>query len=755
MKSRFFGILSGIFILGLMWGCGGGGGGSSDSGVVPGPVAPSVSLVSIDVSPVDPVIALGTTTQLKATGIYSDNTKKDLTTSVTWDSSDTAVATVDKGLARSFARGSSTIRAKSGSMSGSRTLTVTTATLQSIQVTPVNPDVALGTTRQFTATGIFSDDSVQDLTQQVTWSSSAGAVASLSNAAGSKGLATPSGVGSATVSATLDSVIGSTNITVTSATLVSIQVTPTNPSIPKGTAQQFAATGVYSDNSTQDLTAQAVWSSSNTSITNISNAVDSNGLASALTAGSAVISAGLGNVSGTTTLTVTAAALVYIEVSPTNPSIPKGTTQQFAATGIYSDNSTQDLTMQVVWSSSNTSITDISNAVDSNGLASALTAGSAVIGAALGSVSGNTTLEVTAATLTSIQVDPIDTAIPLEVSQQFTATGIYSDDSMQDLTQQVTWSSSAASVAAVSNAADSKGLATPAGTGSSTISATLDGVTGSTSLAVTSATLQSISLDPLNPKIAMGTSQQFAATGNYSDGSTYDLTNFVTWVSSNGSVASISNAADSRGLATPVSAGSATIQAVSGAIQSSTTLTVTNAALRSITITPSSPQIGLKTTFQFTAIGTFSDHSTQDLTNSVTWSSSVKTVATVSNGAKTKGLATAVGAGQTAVTAYFAGVSDSTTLTVFNASLVSITVTPAGQSIQNGKTLQFTATANYSNGLTQDITKMALWKSSNNHVAKVTNAKNRRGLAKGIGAGTSNITATMSSKLGSTALTVI
>jgi uncharacterized protein YjdB len=105
--------------------------------------------------------------------------------------------------------------------------------------------------------------------------------------------------------------------------------------------------------------------------------------------------------------------------------------------------------------------------------------------------------------------------------------------------------------------------------------------------------------------------------------------------------------------------------------------------------------------------------------------------------------------------AYFAGVSGSTTLTVFNASLVSITVTPAGQSIQSGKTLQFTATANYSNGLTQDITKMALWKSSNNHVAKVTNAKNRRGLAKGIGAGTATISAAMSGKLGSTTLTVL
>jgi len=755
MKNRFFCILLGFLFLALISACGGGGENGSGGGGPVAPVVPSVSLVSIEVSPVDPVIALGTATQLKATGIYSDNTKKDLTTSVTWNSSNVSVATVDKGLARSVARGSSTIRATSGSVSGSRTLAVTTATLVSIQVNPVNPDVSLGTTRQFTATGIFSDDSVQDLTQQVTWNSSAESVAAVSNAAGSKGLATPAGAGSSIISATLDGVSGSTNLTVTSATLVSVQVTPTNPSIPKGTTQPFVATGIYSDHSTQDLTTQVLWSSSNTSIADVSNAADSNGSASALAAGSAVISAALGNVSGSTTLTVTAAALVSIEVSPTDPSIPKGTTQQFVATGIYSDHSTQDLTTQVVWSSSNTSIADISNAADSNGLATSLAAGSTVIRAALGNVSGTTTLEVTAATLISIQVDPIDTAIPMEVSQQFTATGIYSDDSLQDLTQQVTWSSSAESVASISNAAGSKGFATPAGAGSSIISATLDGVSGSTNLTVTSATLQFISLDPINPSIAMGTFQQFTATGNYSDGSTYDLTNFVTWGSSIGSVASISNAVGSNGLATPLSAGSTTIQAVLGANPTSTNLTVTTATLRSISITPSNPQIALKTTFQFTAIGTFSDHSTQDLTNSVTWSSSVKTVATVSNGANMKGLATAVGSGQTVVTAFFRDVSGTTTLTVFNASLVSITVTPAGQSIQSGKTLQFTATANYSNGLTQDITKMALWKSSDNHVAKVTNAKNRRGLAKGIGAGTATITATMSGKLGSTTLTAL
>ena len=87
------------------------------------------------------------------------------------------------------AAGSTTISATSGSISGSTTLTVTSATLVSIAVTPANPSIANGLTEQFTATGTYTDNSTQNLTTQVTWSSSNTAVATVSNASGSQGLA--------------------------------------------------------------------------------------------------------------------------------------------------------------------------------------------------------------------------------------------------------------------------------------------------------------------------------------------------------------------------------------------------------------------------------------------------------------------------------------------------------------------------------------------------------------------------------------
>ena len=119
--------------------------------------------------------------------------------------------------------------ATSGGVSGDTTLTVTDATLVSIEVSPATPSIANGLTQQFTATGLYTDNSTQDLTTQVTWASSDDAVATVSNAAGSNGLATTAGVGSTTVSATSGDVSGDTTLTVTDATLVSIEVSPATP----------------------------------------------------------------------------------------------------------------------------------------------------------------------------------------------------------------------------------------------------------------------------------------------------------------------------------------------------------------------------------------------------------------------------------------------------------------------------------------------------------------------------------------------
>ncbi|MBU4143154.1 Ig-like domain-containing protein, partial [Patescibacteria group bacterium] len=75
-----------------------------------------------------------------------------------------------------------------------------------------------------------------------------------------------------------------------------------------------------------------------------------------------------------------------------NPSLPLGNTVQFTASGSYSDGTTLNITAQVTWSSSNTSVATVNN----SGLATAMATGTATITATSGSISGNTTLTITA-----------------------------------------------------------------------------------------------------------------------------------------------------------------------------------------------------------------------------------------------------------------------------------------------------------------------------------------------------------------------
>ena len=183
-----------------------------------------------------------------------------------------------------------------------------TATLVSIAVTPAKPSVVAGGNEQFIATGTYSDKSQQTLTTSVTWSSSNTVAATVSSAGG---LAKTSAAGTTTITATMDGVSGSTVLTVTPlpATLVSIAVAPANPSVTIGSTAQFLATGMYSDNSTQMLTTSVTWSSANAAVATISNAVGTNGLATANASGSTAISATLNGVtSPAVTLTVTPAA---------------------------------------------------------------------------------------------------------------------------------------------------------------------------------------------------------------------------------------------------------------------------------------------------------------------------------------------------------------------------------------------------------------------------------------------------------------
>lgn len=354
---------------------------------------PPAALVSITVTPGTLALPLGRTQQYTATGHYSDGTSRNITSEVSWTAkcgpSGLALcvpsnpATIDSGgLATALGTGSVTVRATLGSLSGSATLTVTSAVLASITVTPANPTINQYATQRFTATGHYSDGTTQVL-PSAGWTSGTTSVATVG---ASSGVATGVAAGTSTISARFGNLSGSTELTVSAVALVSIAVTPSNPSVAKGLGLQLAAAGTYADGGVRDVTGQVQWVTDTPAVATVA----SGGRVTGVEVGSTTVSASLAGVTGGTTVTVTAATLQSITVTPPGPAVEVGLAVQLGATGLYSDGSTLDLTDQVTWSSGTLSVATVSG----TGLATGVAAGSSLVAAAMGGISGSTSLTV-------------------------------------------------------------------------------------------------------------------------------------------------------------------------------------------------------------------------------------------------------------------------------------------------------------------------------------------------------------------------
>src|SRR5207245_2035522 len=119
----------------------------------------------------------------------------------------------------------------------------------------------------------------------------------------------------------------------------------------------------------------------------------------------------------------------------------------------------------------------------------------------------------------------------------------------------------------------SSGLAHGKKAGTVTISATSFGVTGTATLVIGTGTLVSVIVSPVNPVVSSGSTQQFAAIGSFSDGTTQDITYNSNW-SSSATIATIANNPSVAGLATTTSPGTTTIGVNSKGTTNSTSLLV-------------------------------------------------------------------------------------------------------------------------------------------------------------------------------------
>lgn len=347
-------------------------------------------------------------------------------------------------------------------------------------------------------------------------------------------------------------------------------------------------------------------------------------------------------------------------------------------------------------------------------------------------------------------------ALPVNRNQQMKALLRYNDNSTFDVTERVSWSSNNAAVATVNNDV-SKGLLTAHATGRATVTA-LDSATGLSNIAtidVNSATIVSVSISPSTvTNLPAGFSQEFTATGLFSDGLSRRLINPLSWSVNGSSFATIDDAGAVtliRGIVPgTVSVTYTDIMANGYASGQAGTasIIVTDAALQSVSIRPNSAfTLPTNSTQDFTAEGTFAGSLLRDITNDVIWNSSSNVAAVFD---QDKGRLTATAAGASNVTAQRSALisSASVTVTVQDAVADSLTITPqtgAGNTVSVGQTRQFIVTATFPGGITADYTERVYWQASaaSDDIATVSTAQGTKGQVTGIRSGSVTLDATV------------
>jgi RHS repeat-associated protein len=132
--------------------------------------------------------------------------------------------------------------------------------------------------------------------------------------------------------------------------------------------------------------------------------------------------------------------------------------------------------------------------------------------------------------------------------------------------------------------------------------------------------------------------------------------------------------------------GAATLTAtLNGSVSSQ--ITVAPPELMALAVSPDAPTLFAGQTLQLSATGTFTDASTQDVTSTVTWTSSSETVATVDG----NGVLTARGVGSATIAASSGSVSDSTIVTVQTPP--SLSLNPSVATLQVGQFLALTVSS--------------------------------------------------------------
>ena len=394
------------------------------------------------------------TFQLSATVSPDNATDK----TVTWSSSNTAVATVsNNGLVTAIKEGSATITAKAGDKTATCAVTVSKKVVAVTSVTLNKSSLTLTEQETFQLSASVSPDNATDKT--VTWSSSNTAVATVSD----NGLVTAVKEGSATITAKAGDKTATCTVTIskTVVAVTSVTLNKTSLSLMEQDTYQLVATVTPADATDKTVT----WTSSNSSVAT----VDGNGVVKGVAVGSATITAKAGSKTATCAVTITQMIIPVTSITLDYAfyEIARGKVFTLTAT-VLPDNATN---RTVTWSSSNKAVAT----VDKNGNVTAVKAGTTTITATVGNLSASCVVTVVVP-VTSIVLNITSKTLKENETVKLTATVKPTDATDPS----VSWASDKPNVATV----DNNGNVTAVSEGVATITATAGEMTATCTITV-------------------------------------------------------------------------------------------------------------------------------------------------------------------------------------------------------------------------------------------------------------------------------
>ncbi len=484
-------------------------------------------------------------------------------------------------------------------------------------------------------------------------------------------------------------------------TLTALSITGGAGLVAPGSSLALAAITSWSDGTSAPALTGVTWS------VDANATVSAAGLVTGIKPGTAQVTASFTDAGitrrATVVLTVTAAALVDLDVSAPAMTAAVGATTQFVASAALSDGSSVTVTSAATWASDTAAAT-----VSAGGLVTAVAPGLANISASY-TLNGVTKAEsrpfVVTNPVTALLVTGSSGGVPAGLTQQLTAVAVFADKSTENVTSAATWKADSSGAVSVNEF----GLVSLFSVGTATVTASYAGFSTDATVAISAEVLNSITVTASKLAVPVGLSAVFTATGNYTTGPR-DITSSVTFSATPSGAFSFTANSGTATSAGPFPATASVSASLGQVISAPLSVTVIDAVIQSATISPVHAMLPVGGVFGYTVIGTFSSGLPQDLTNLATWTAAPSSVATVTNTGK-RGVVRGISAGPATLTATFGSVtSEAVSLTIASDQVSSVTLTPANAPTLNiGDTAQFTATAHYQSGLDLDMTSESKW----------------------------------------------